>query len=298
MFLGALRGVLALSFVAVTCLAPTVGAADTAAVQAANAQTRINLAGRQRMLTQRMTKAVCLALPGKADAQWREQALAAAVTFEETLHGLRAGSPEAGLAPAQTAQERAALETVQEVSAAFTASVKQLASRDLHSVAMQIVIARNLTVLTRMNEAVGVIEANAGRGDSDPVVAATINQAGRQRMLSQRMAKNLCLLAVDLDRERSLKDLSQSAALFSDTLDGLLHGNAAGNLLAPPTPGIAAKLGQVSDMWRSLHPVIAQVQAQGTIGEAELLDAVAQLDRILVEMNAAVTLWAAYSGSS
>ncbi|APE43841.1 hypothetical protein BOO69_10760 [Sulfitobacter alexandrii] len=266
-------------------------------MHAANAQTRIDLAGRQRMLTQQMTKAVCLALPGKADAQWREQALAAAVTFEETLQGLRAGSPEAGLAPAQTPQERAALETVQEVSAAFTASVKQLASRDLHTVAMQIMIARNLAVLARMNEAVGVIEATAGRGYSNPVVAATINQAGRQRMLTQRMAKNLCLIAVELDRERSLKDLSQSAALFSETLEGLLHGNAAANLLAPPTPRIAAKLEQVSDMWRSLHPAIAQVQAQGTIGEAELQDTVAQLDAILVEMNAAVTLWAAYSGS-
>jgi len=52
-------------------------------------------------------------------------------------------------------------------------------------------------------------------------LSQTINQAGLQRMLSQRMAKNYILLSQDIDSEAAADELDESAALFEQNLFSL-----------------------------------------------------------------------------
>ncbi len=49
-------------------------------------------------------------------------------------------------------------------------------------------------------------------------VSQSINQAGLQRMLSQRMAKNYILLSQDIDSQAAADELDESAALFEENL--------------------------------------------------------------------------------
>ena len=263
--------------------------------EAAKAKHRIDVAGRQRMLTQRMSKAVCLALPGRDAARWSEEAFLAATTFESVLSALLNGAEDGSILPATDPEEIAALQEVEALSDGFTASVKQIASRDLHTAAMQLVLSRNQQVLQRMNAAVSEIERVSGNRTIDPMVAATISQAGRQRMLTQKMAKELCLIAGKLDLLVSRENLAQSMALFEITMRLLINGNPERDLWTAPTIEIASKLSEVQARWERIKPRLLNVLAGGKITEATLLEVVKETDVLLIEMDDAVALWVDHS---
>lgn len=57
-------------------------------------------------------------------------------------------------------------------------------------------------------------------------ISQSINQAGLQRMLSQRMAKNYILLSQDIDSQAAANELDESSALFEENLfklNGAIH---------------------------------------------------------------------------
>ena len=146
---------------------------------------RINIAGRQRMLSQRMAKAVCFFLSGTDVVAQRDMAFAAADEFDTQLEVLLNGSASLGFDPEAQPEARRLLTEVTALSQPLTASVRQLASGDTHAIPMRYVLERNVPTLVRMNEAVGVIAQSGGQGAIDQDRATTINLAGRQRMLSQ-----------------------------------------------------------------------------------------------------------------
>lgn len=59
------------------------------------------------------------------------------------------------------------------------------------------------------------LPAQAGEIES---IAEAINKAGRQRMLSQQMVKNYCLLGVDPSNQGAQTDLSEGIATFNRQL--------------------------------------------------------------------------------
>nr|QXF14433.1 hypothetical protein KPDKLGBK_00003 [uncultured bacterium] len=52
-------------------------------------------------------------------------------------------------------------------------------------------------------------------------IAETINQAGLQRMLSQRMAKNYILISQGINQDKAAAELDESAAIFEENLFNL-----------------------------------------------------------------------------
>ncbi|MGF1445366.1 MAG: type IV pili methyl-accepting chemotaxis transducer N-terminal domain-containing protein, partial [Pikeienuella sp.] len=74
------------------------GAPAQAAPTAAEARRAINLAGRQRMLSQRMARATFYTRLGVEPSRHLEMLTAASALFDTTLAGLRDGSEDLGLA--------------------------------------------------------------------------------------------------------------------------------------------------------------------------------------------------------
>jgi len=65
-----------------------------------------------------------------------------------------------------------------------------------------------------------------------------IEIAGRQRMLAQRMSKNVCLMASGIDTEQAQEELAESMQLFEISLDAL-------------------GLEIVADEWARIRPVVS-----------------------------------------
>lgn len=258
--------------------------------RAQEAAVRINVAGRQRMLTQRMAKALCFAMSGVDTERQSEIAFLAANEFQNALDALTTGSDALGLAPEPSVDIRDALEEVRRLSQPLTASVMQIVSGDRHSVAVRLVIERNEPTLEQMDATVDKIVRAAGTLSGDS--ATTVNLAGRQRMLTQRIAKDLCFAAIDVNRDASLPTLNKSVALFDTTLTQLINGDARAGLLPPGTPRIAAHLDTVKAKWDEILPALEALPSAPDLGDAEMLRFAEDLDAILDEMNMAVALWA------
>lgn len=123
--------------------------------------------------------------------------------------------------------------------------------------------------------------------------ADTVNIAGRQRMLSQRLAKEAMLVVQNVvDR----KALNETIELFESSHRMLLYGNAEAGVLPPQSTTIDNQLKLVDGLWNSYKKSILTYVNSGNV---DLLQAL-QKDSIslLREMNEAVVLMARESNST
>ena len=179
-------------------LAGAVGAPVGVWAQVQDVNDAINKAGRQRMLSQRMAKA-WLMLAHQADANPARQALAQSIKlFERQLAELKAYAPQADIRTTYTELE-AAWATYKTVLTTAQPS-KDAASSLLQADAKVLALAHQ-----------GSVQYEAASGKP---VGHLVNVAGRQRMLSQRMAK-FCLAAMlQVDAAASTAEIDKARKEF------------------------------------------------------------------------------------
>ncbi|MGS2718339.1 methyl-accepting chemotaxis protein [Eionea flava] len=114
----------------------------------------INMAGRQRMLTQKMTKEMLFTLAGQDQRKALEKTK---TLFQTTLNGLINGDPEINLPPASSLDIEKQLIVVKNLWQPFSQSLdKALATNDPALLAM--LTADSVTILKEMNAAVKMME--------------------------------------------------------------------------------------------------------------------------------------------
>lgn len=231
-------------------LAPALaGAAPTAAEYG----TILNLSGKQRMLSQRMSKeAVLIALRFNVVANQRNLKKTIDL-FDRTLKGLSDGSPGLGL-PATTSQPiLQQLDKVAAIWAQFMPVMEGVAEAGRVSTEqVESIAAINLLLLREMDTCVGLYEnAAASTGlRSDPDLAVKINLSGKQRMLSQKMSKEFFLIAYGCNSVGNMELLAKTIALFDRTIEGLIEGDRGLNLSATDNPAIRSQLKVVRAFWK------------------------------------------------
>ncbi len=109
-----------------------------------------------------------------------------------------------------------------------------------------------------------------------------INLAGRQRMLSQKLTKELFAIAHNLN---SRSDLDATVALFEKTHRGLLEGDIELGLAPQSDSKVVSQLNKVGTYWNELKSLISSMQS----GSVEIADKIyIQSIVVLKEMNKAV----------
>ncbi len=200
-------------------LGATVGATTVQANEVAQTKqqsgTVINLAGKQRMLTQKMSKEALFIAKG-ISVDTNKASLAKTVAlFDKTLKGLVAGDESLKL-PATTNKDiLAQLQIVTDLWTPFKSAIEK---GDLAAINKE-----NIPLLKNMNKAVGMY-AEASGSTIAPAMAKKINLAGKQRMLSQKMTKELLLVANGIDADANTANAKKTIALFGTTLTDLTAG--------------------------------------------------------------------------
>ena len=115
--------------------------------------TVINLAGRQRMLTQKMTKEALGVVAGRVKP---DELKKTAELFDKTLNGLMYGNNE--IPPARNPKTLAQLEKVKELWNQFYMRVKVLLREPSNEAAVKYLLDNNITLLKEMNKAVKMFE--------------------------------------------------------------------------------------------------------------------------------------------
>ena len=251
----------------------------------------IDLAGKQRMLTQRMAKESLLVLMDHSAKANREKLRKDLELFEKTLHGLINGDSDLGLIPVKDPAIQKQLVNVAKIFAPFKHSAQAIieakASDEDYN---QVVLKRNLILLNEMNKAVSMYTALTDQGENQSLKMATnINLAGRQRMLTQRMAKDLLIAAIAAPKDRAphVKDFNQSRQLFDRTLTGLIDGDPDLHLVKTTLPDIRSQLEKVQALWKLKQRTFNRASEN----ENQLFHAVESLDTLMQEMNTAVELY-------
>lgn len=161
----------------------------------------IDTAGRQRMLTQRIVKAYCQVGLQVTPGVSRAQLVGAIERFDSQLATLAA--------KVSTTESRAAVAEVSKLWRGFKQTARGRVSRE----GARMLAARSEGLLNASQSLVQLLERDAGTPE-----AKLINTAGRQRMLSQRMAKLYMLRAWGIDTPSSQGDIDAAGKQFAGAL--------------------------------------------------------------------------------
>ncbi|MBU1669244.1 type IV pili methyl-accepting chemotaxis transducer N-terminal domain-containing protein [bacterium] len=245
----------------------------------------IDLSGKQRMLTQKMTKESFLIRSNIDKKENIEKLIKSSQLFDKTLKGLMLGDRSLNLVAIKNEAIQNQLKKVQELWVPFYQEIQSVQSGKASDSSYDMLEKNNITLLQEMNQAVGLYAAE-NKGDSKLTLANDINLAGKQRMLTQKMAKALLFISNDFKKEMYTEDFKTSRKLFTTTLEGLFKGSKALNLTGTQLPKITTQLKVVETLWKEHQSLLDNALKNKGIKEA-----ISGLDTILVEMNKGVILY-------
>ena len=212
----------------------------------------INLAGKQRMLTQKMSKEALLIAKG-INVEGNTKSLKETIAlFDKTLVGLRNGDKSLNLPKTHNQEILKQIDEVVLLWNSFKIHVEKVANGKTEKATLVAIDKENLPLLKNMNMVVQMYE-NDNTSHLDPHMAKTINLAGRQRMLTQKMTKELLLIANKLKSNANVESLKSTGELFKDTLTSLMTNNKE----AMQDPDIAKRLVTVQTLWSEYQNIIA-----------------------------------------
>jgi hypothetical protein len=240
----------------------------------------INLAGKQRMLTQKMSKEALFIAKGIDVEKNKDNLKKTAELFDKTLKGLVAGDKDLNLPKTENKEILAQLEEVNKLWTSFKKSIDKVIEGKSDKATLEAIAKENLPLLKNMNKAVGMFTKASG-SKLNPEMAKTINLAGKQRMLTQKMTKELLLVANGIDADKNRENAKKTGQLFESTLKDLTD--------KCKNEDIKKQLGVVAKLWGDYKAIIEKVDtSDASLKKAEELNM-----PLLKEMNKAVKMYEA-----
>ncbi len=201
----------------------------------------INLAGKQRMLTQKMTKESLALSQGTGSKESLEKTVE---LFDKTLKGLKSGDNDLGLPLTQNIKIVNQLNHVQKLWKNFQINLDIVLANAVNTHAALLYInENNIKLLKASNKVVVMLEGKA-------FDSKTINLAGKQRMLTQKMVKETLGL---VQGSGSVDTLKGTSILFDKTLKGLISGDSELGLSVMADNAILAQFADVQTLWKSFY---------------------------------------------
>jgi len=213
----------------------------------------INIAGRQRMLTQKMAKDMLQITSNIEPKKSKQDLIKTKKLFDDSLNSLLKRSKINNITRQLKVVKSKWDKTKKYVDPKYATDKKKVK-----------IISNALdSIKTQMNKAVILYQNSAKRQILKKSLANIVSQlimqknlkgvvlnlSGRQRMLTQRIAKDALLVAAGIDADFARKDLVKSAKLYNKTLNGFINGDPSLKLVATKDPKIKEYLKVVKAEW-------------------------------------------------
>ncbi|MBI3269398.1 MAG: type IV pili methyl-accepting chemotaxis transducer N-terminal domain-containing protein [Planctomycetes bacterium] len=262
---------------------PPAGADDLSGGQAL----AVNVAGRQRMLTQKAAKEMLLLALSVDVEGTRTKLRETRDLFERSHERLRDG--DAGLGGLPRAGPPLVMELTR-VGILWKDEYRPLIDASLagSKVDPAVVRRKSAELLTQVEAMVLIFEAVA-RKEAPSVAARSVNLAGRQRMLSQKMSKEFLLIALKDDVEAQRKLLRESRATFARALQGLRAGDAELGLGACVDARVLTALAEEERVWKLLDTWFAKAEFMTAFPPADLASLAELSEKLLAAADVATT---------
>ena len=256
----------------------------------------INLAGKQRMLSQKATKEALLIMVGYQAERNAHNLLQTSALFDLTLSGLKTGSPALRLPASRDPYILTQIDKVNGLWKPLHERFKGIAEGQARHVdELDILAVSSGQVLKQMNQVVLLFEQHGAKTGlaKAPELARVINLAGRQRMLIQKMTKEYLLIFLGYQVEQMQLNLLESFSVFERSLKGLRDGDPTLILPANEDANIERQLQHVESLWLSFRPMLEKAAIAGQMGiKSPDLEAVAEQNLpLLLAMNKAVSMF-------
>ncbi|MEM7750333.1 MAG: type IV pili methyl-accepting chemotaxis transducer N-terminal domain-containing protein [Pseudomonadota bacterium] len=245
-----------------------VSAAEPAPLTAKAAKRQINLAGRQGMLSQKIAALVCLSELGRQSDAKGLEVLQLRWVFRRTLSAFKGGDPILGIAQETHAES---VRQIQAIEAHWKLKADSMDNWALFfSSAVPEIYDLSLKVLTGTEGLVRGMKQtyiNSKLVTSATLTGLTI--AGRQRMLSQRMTKEFCMVHSDYKPEENRAKLNDTLQEFATGLVDLKNGSKDLGLEKPPSM-IVDQLDLVEREFSLLKATLGKALSGETITKSDL----------------------------
>ena len=262
-----------------------------------DAQHRINVSGRQRMLSQRIAKSTCLALRMPGNGEMLKEMGEARSLFISSMKALRSGSPEIGLAPEKDADSLPLIDTATELADEYEKAIDAFAAElavKPNQERLEAIYEMSLPLLIALNDAVEQLEAKHEDGHLiRRGLAHALNASGRQRMLSQKMSKELCMLAFGYKVQETRAHLMGTIALFESSHEALKRGLTPMKLNDSDASAISSQLALIERHWQELGKIFIRVRDGDDPTEEDVKTVASDSRSLLVALNQAVEMYEA-----
>lgn len=254
---------------------------------------RINFSGKLRMLSQRVVANACYIHMGVTPEQSQAALQATVAEFGLITNALEFGNDDLGIiGPEDRRRTLAGIAKLNELWAPIEARATVIAegqgtADDVTEIATQ--SGPLLDIAVRLvSQISGQYSNPAALLQADALV---IDIAGRQRMLSQRMSKNVCLLAAGINEDVARGELEGARNTFDASLNALYHGMPDAGVQPPPTDDIETNLAAVITNWNGLKPIVDQELSGQTLDAEQLAIMFSGANGMTGDMNTIVGMY-------
>lgn len=266
---------------------------QAAILQEDNAEERIAMSGKLRMLSQRIPSAACFLAAG-VDREGSAKLLNSSVgEFEKIINALEFGDSALGIQGSESRRLTIAkIQETRDIWQPFKEAATGVVNADDTDANLQILLSQNMKVL---EAAQILVEELVGQYSNSPSSVHAdlflVDIAGRQRMLTQKMSKEACMLATSTGGADTADSLNSTMKMFDLSLEALRFGMPELGVKAPPNPTIAAGLVDVHNEWNAVKPALETVLAGDALEAGAAAQKFQGLNQTMAIMNKVVGLY-------
>lgn len=292
------RGLMCAVFpIAALTLASAAEAQETSAkaryAKEIGASERINYSGKLRMLSQRVVATSCNAAAGIAPGKSEKALHDATAEFNKIIKALEFGDPDLGIKGEE--KRKKTIRRIGMLNELWGPMVVELGAVEHHEASQELIptIADESGPLLDMAKLL-VSDLSAQYSDPHSLVQANamlVDISGRQRMLAQRMSKNVCLLASGVNIETAKPELEKTAQIFETSLNALQSGMQSVGINPPPNAAIADGLAVVAQDWNTLKPFVNAALAGEPLSDADREMVFLGMNQMTGNMNKVVGMY-------